>query len=150
MSKRYELKIDYSDIQNKDDYKLVQELEKLHLDGTICIFGEAESSKNDTRLMHFDNAGYFEIKRSWLTEIKEPLTMQEAWEKYSAGTLPLAEQESFDGGWISCLENQKLGVVVDEEKDLNALKDFLENYEQLLPAEPSELWLAALKYARGL
>ena len=106
MTKKYRLKINYSEITD-DNFIWVQRMREKSVDGEICRpytkEGEYYFEKKDI---------FFEIPKSWLTEIKEPLTDDEAWKaykiKYHGEENSLSDKNYFKGGWNACLENYKL------------------------------------------
>ncbi|MCK5611248.1 hypothetical protein KAR91_55775 [Candidatus Pacearchaeota archaeon] len=65
----------------------------------------------------------YHLMSQWLTEIKEPLTVSE-WHKENSDILneigDVVTTQQVGLIWNSALENQKLGLVVDEEKDIKA------------------------------
>lgn len=100
------------------------------------------------------------LKNGFLTEIKEPLTKHEAWD-VCGGSYKENHLRSpdcwFYSGWDFCLENQKLGVVADEEWDTDRFNIACKEYKKIvglpLSIHSNEVaaifWKAALKYARG-
>lgn len=140
MAKKYRLKINYSEI-TEENFDMVRELRKHDLDGNIV--------DDSMTILQF-------IKKSWLTEIKEPLTHGE-WFK---NAYPGFHDDSFDWkkdqvdkfgstlqGWEACLKNQKLGQVVDEKNDYQEFLNFVKEHSTY---SDIDTWKAALKHARGL
>jgi len=109
------------------------------------IFLEESTHEND--LCISVHCGYY-FPISWLTEIKEPLSFCE-WDKINRES-PISVEEYNDRQdiWNACLENQKLGIVVDEKKDTEAFKEWVN--KQLKSPDNIALWKAALAYARGI
>lgn len=160
MSKKYMLKIVYSDIQSRANFEAAKEIIEEGIDGKVFILTgtvyRLECTKRDFIFQDF-------IKL-WLTEIKEPLSFDE-WFKNEAFTegldLSTDEHKSLEmwteDSWNACLENQKLGVVVDEEADIEAFRLWHNRVVGTSPclsdseyAFRKSLWLCGIRHARGL
>ena len=157
MRKRCRLKINYSEIKNRADFERAKEIIEEGIDGKIFILDGGIYIQEGT-VKRFDFHKF--IKKSWLTEIKEPLSFEE-WNKSKNIEWVEIIANGEDGNislkdvWNACLENQKLGVV-DEEKDHEAFKKFntctnliLGEKEFVMNSTLRSVWSAALKYARG-
>ena len=158
MSKKYRLKINYSEI-TEDNFEDVQDLrESKAVDEIFTIHsGIGLRPLKDHQVYVKNQEGVFIASKTWLTEIKEPLSFEE-WDKENfsqdgMGLYPIEDVKKRKAhrkaGWNACLENQKLGVV-DEEADHQAMVNYLETLQSGQPANTRLTWNAALKYARGL
>ena len=146
------MKINYSEI-TKENFDFVRCMLEDKLDGKIC----ERSPGNGGDFYKFNNGKTYRngMILDFLTEIKEPLSFEE-WFKIEWDQDPLdvdaKVKEEFRlwsrDSWNACLENQKLGVVVDEEKDRQAHLSFLDEFENG-DCSFFEIWQGALKYERG-
>lgn len=160
MAKKHRLKINYDEI-TEENFSEVQRMREHKIDGQTCEYEEDASREEGREIWHFNgSAGAFEIKKSWLTEIKEPLSFEE-WDQSKYGKISehsemlvttkyINEQQRMhrEKGWNASRENDKIGVVVDEEKDEEAFYNFCATFRSN-PNDPFVFWTAALKFARG-
>jgi len=153
---KYRFKIIYSET-TKENVSLVANLEESGWDGSICTKnddGTFAFRSDDDLVVHRDLG---KLPHSFLTEIKEPLTLEESWLHFSEifkhdNPTP---KHYYSNGWNDAHRKQELCQVVDEEKDIAVLKEFMNSsgfqteysieYRLVLA-----IWLAALKYARGI
>lgn len=148
MAKKYRLKINYSEI-TEDNFEVVEKIRTYEIDGKTC----SDSNYNEDTFVFDRVEGLIELKnlpKSWLTEIKEPLTKQEAWEDCKESIkeeIFKSQGWYFYKGWEACLKNQKLGQVVDEKNDYQEFLNFVKEHSTY---SDIDTWKAALKHARGL
>ena len=97
-----------------------------------------------------------DIPKSWLTEIKEVLTVEEAYSEFETNPVFTHSHMSynvFDTIWNITIENYKLSHEVGKEEDNEMFQQTLKKFEfreEATAYTKSEwVWFAALKYARG-
>ena len=158
MTKKYQLKIIYP--VSEKDFKLANDLRTDRLDKTECI-----KSGNILKFNNRDSYFLSAFPKSWLTEIKVPLSFDEWFKKWFSHYYPngnindqLELKVNLCNSWNAALENQKLGVV-DEHTDEKACEDWLDSNklkgftivcENGYHFDLDDFWKAALKYARGI
>jgi len=111
--KKYRLKINYSEI-TEENFEVAQRLREGNADGDILMEGSVTSNSGLTHSYKVPD----DIPKSWLTEIKEPLSFEE-WnkEEYPLQAHPSARLLENKKIWNAAIENYKLSQDVDEEPE---------------------------------
>lgn len=156
--KTYRLKINYSEIGQKN---LKQAAKIQDFDGSIIEPVDEISPFVLHKIGYTPEFDFNILPKSWLTEIKEPLSFEEFFELENDKnpsrmeyTNPAAKTYG-KFTWKAAIENYKLSLG-DDQKTLSKLHDEITSFTGPMQEDISlstgtveYIWEAALKYARG-